>query len=271
MKVFLDYKLNKSGKSKFLQRLEPALNKIGVTFSSKEKGCDVALAISRWRTKTKLPKVIRVDGVHLKENDKNNWKNERIRKGIKKSDIIIYQSKFAQREVKKHLKLKTKKEYVIYNGANPEDYDIEPIETGYDMNIIASAKWCHRNGERKHKGLKRVVKIFKNLEQEFEDAGFFVLGAVPKKYKTTGRIKFVGYLEEPELRRYLKTADVMYYMADYDWCPNALVEAIVAGAKIKYNEKCEAAAELATLKPSDLYIDKIAEQYKRVFGEAIRA
>jgi len=222
MKLFLDYKLNFSGKGKMLQRLIPALEKIGVETRHKEKGCDVALGISRWRTKIKIPKVVRVDGVHLKENDKNNWKNERIRKGIKKADAVIYQSKFAQTEVKKHLKLKDKKEFVIFNGANPADYN--SVLTNR-INVISSAKWCHRNGWRKQKNLKTVIKVAKLMP----DVSFYVAGRLHEKIENTENLTFLGLLKEEELRKHLKTADVMLYPASMDWCPNSVVEALCAG------------------------------------------
>jgi len=38
MKLFLDYKLNESGKGKFLHRLIPALEQLGVNTYYKEKG-----------------------------------------------------------------------------------------------------------------------------------------------------------------------------------------------------------------------------------------
>ena len=40
MNVFIDYKLNDSGKGKFLQRLIPFLDDIGVKCSFKLKGCE---------------------------------------------------------------------------------------------------------------------------------------------------------------------------------------------------------------------------------------
>ena len=266
MKLFLDYTLNNSGKGKFLQRLIPALERLGVTTHFKDKGCDVALGISWWHTETKLPKVIRVDGVHLVKNDKNNWKNGRIKDGVKRADAVIYQSAFAQREVKRFLKLKDKKEFVVFNGADPKDYDVEPIDTGFPNNIIASGKWCDRNGVRKSKGLKATLQTM--LEMKSSVCGLFVAGDVPEKYRSDG-ITFLGRLEEPMLRRWLKTCDTMVYMAKYDWCPNAVVEAVVAGCKIIYNPKCEALSELAVLKPEELHIDNIAKQYKHVLEEVL--
>ncbi len=113
------------------------------------------------------------------------------------------------------------------------------------------------------------MKIFKKLSDESDNVVFFVLGKVPDKYRSTDRIEFVGYVEEPMLRRYLRTADEMYYMAKYDWCPNAVVEAIVAGVKVHFNDECEVAKEFEAARPEDFYIDTIAKKYKKAFKEAL--
>ncbi len=225
MKLFLDYELNFSGKGKFLQRLIPALATLGVETCYKEKGCDVALGISRWRTKTKLPKVIRVDGVHLKRNDKNDWKNKRIRKGIKKADAVIYQSEFAKRECEKKFMLKKEKTFVIFNGANPMDYQTTLAKK---INVISSAKWCHRNGWRKHKKIDTVIEVARRMPE----VSFYVAGRMHKKKEATENLTFLGQLEDVELRKYLKTADIMLYPAKYDWLANACVEALCAGCPI---------------------------------------
>lgn len=267
MKLFIDYDINNSGKGKFLQRLIPALDKIGVESSFKNKDCGVALGISRWRNKPDLPRALRVDGIYLDGDDKRDrWVNEEIAKSIKKSDAVIFQSEFAKKMVTKHLNPKIKKDYVIYNGANPEDYEVEKIDTGFETNVISSAKWCNRHGLRKSKGLKDTIA--RMLELKDEKTGLFIAGEVPEKYHVDG-IKFLGHLQEPELRRWLKTCETMVYMAQYDWCANALVEAIVAGCKIIYNPECESAFELVKVGADALNINNIAKQYKEVFDNIL--
>ena len=261
MKLFIDYDINNSGKGKFLQRLIPALEKIGVESSFKNKGCDVALGISRWRNKPDLPRVLRVDGIYLDGDDKRDrWINAEIAKSIKKSDAVIFQSRFAMKMVIKRLDPKIKRAFVIYNGANPQDYEVEKIDTGFEHNIIASAKWCNRHGLRKSKGLVESTEMLLRCK---DDVGLFIAGEVPEKYRVN-RIKYLGRLEEPELRRWLKTCDTMVYMAQYDWMPNALVEAKVAGCKIIYNPECDAVKEIFMADVSEFYIDKIAKLYKQV-------
>jgi len=265
MKLFIDYELNASGKGKFLKRLIPALEKLGVESSFKNKGCDVALGIARWRNKPDLPRVLRVDGIYLDGDDKRDrWINKEIAKSIKKSDAVIFQSEFAKKMITERLNPRIKKAYVIYNGANPQDYEVEPIDTGFEHNVIASAKWCNRHGLRKSKGLKETIKILLKLKKE--DTGLFIAGDVPEKYKRDG-ITFLGRLQDDMLRRWLKTCRTMVYMARIDWCPNAVVEGIVAGCDIIYNPDCKSVTEIVNAGADALYIDNIAKQYKAVFDE----
>jgi glycosyltransferase involved in cell wall biosynthesis len=264
MRVFVDYEMNESGKGKFLSRLIPALGAIGIELSFSPKGCDLALGISRWRTKPHMRRVLRVDGIYMDGEDKRDrWVNEQIRKAIKKSNSVIFQSRYARETVIKNLRPSIKKDYVIYNGANPDDYR-DVIETGYAENIIASAKWCNRHGLRKSKGLKQTLA--KLLEFSESNVGLFVAGDVPARYRCEG-VHFLGHLPETELRKWLATCDKMVYMAQRDWCPNAVVEAIVAGCEIVCDPECRAVRELVRVDPKNLYISAIAQQYKRVFLE----
>ena len=208
-----------------LQRLIPALAKIGVETRFKENHCDVALGVSKWRTKPNMPRVLRVDGVHLRDGKKERWRNKNIRKSIKQSHAVIFQSKFAQKTVKKRLGVQPLKEYVIFNGANPADYEGAFMN---GINVISSAKWCHRNGWRKQKKLKTVIKVAKRMPH----VKFFVAGKMYKPQKSADNLTFLGYLEEAELRKYLRSADVMFYPASMDWCANAVIEAICAGCPV---------------------------------------
>jgi glycosyltransferase involved in cell wall biosynthesis len=259
MKVFIDYKLNESGKSKFLKRLIPALKKIGVECRFKQKGCDVALGISWWHTKTKLPKVLRVDGIYLNSGKKEKYRNGKVRTAIKKADHVIYQSKFAKKTVNKRLKVNPKCS-VIYNGADPEYYDSavcydNPHETNYLM--------CARWGNRKHKRLKDHIRYAEN----HPDIHFYLAGETDRR--TPENVTKLGWVRDIELRRYQKTCSHLVYLADTDWCPSGVIEAILAGCEVIYNPKCKAVKELCGLPVEKLYIDNVAKQYKKVLRGCI--
>lgn len=229
MKLFLDYEPNTSGKGKFLQRLLPVLADIGVKVCSDQNRCDIALGISWWHSKIKIPRVVRVDGVHLTKNDKSDYKNNRIRTAIKKSHGVIFQSQYAKSKVTDKLGVSPKKSTVIFNGANPADY-AEKTPLRGKFNVISSAKWCHRNGYRKHKRVHTVMEVAEATVNP--DIHFYIAGKLLDKFNDTRNLTFLGQLDDDTLRRYLASADLMLYPAKYDWCPNAVVEALCANTPV---------------------------------------
>jgi glycosyltransferase involved in cell wall biosynthesis len=287
MKVFVDYELNNSGKGKFLKRLIPALAKIGVKCYFKPQGCDVALGISKWRNLPRMPRVLRVDGIHLRKGKKETWRNEQIRKSIKGSDLVIFQSIYARDTVIKKLTVVPQKTEVIFNGANPEDYIVKPALLYGKPNVLLVARWGEKR-ERKDKHLGWHLKI----ANEMPHTHFWLIGALPYKVEPRSNLTIVGELKEEELRKYLVAADALLYLAHPDWCPNTVIEALVAGLPvvgIKGSGVEEvlcagkwggfvakdlkqvpvgldyAISNKATVCREDLYIDNIAQKYKRAF------
>ena len=234
MKVYIQYRVNNTGKGKFLGRLLPAFDRLGVEYAFKEKGCDVALGFTRWRKRPpQMPRVLRVDGIHLVKGDRERYRNALIKDSIKKSHLVIWQSHYARFMCKRSLSVQPRADTVIYNGADPKDYDVEPIQSPYPKNVILSAKWMASNQHvRKHKRLKDSIKIARHYTTTHPDVCFWIAGRWRELAKKHPRVVYLGLLKEPVLKRYLKMADVMLYLAYYDWCPNAVVEAMAAGAKI---------------------------------------
>jgi len=227
-------KLGGTGKHKFLQRMIPYLEDLGVKCQFSSKGADVTLGIGHYRDKTKVPAILRLDGIHLdsikKYNYRNYWANCQIRGSIWKSNAVIFQTEFCRRIIKGMITDKIKKEYVIYNGANPKDYEVEPMESEYPNNVILSARW--KSGKlRRSKRLKPMLEIASQYCKMRNDVCFWVAGDTDIDLGHS-RIKMLGYVKEPELRRYLKMADVMLYLAWAEWCPNAVVECLIAGTPV---------------------------------------
>lgn len=245
MKVFIDYRLNNTGKGLFLRRLIPSLQEIGVACRFRPKGCDVALGISKWLTNTNLPKVLRLDGIHL------TGSNEKIRKSMKQSNALVYQSRFAKSYIKSHMKVPKRLEFVIYNGADPRDYLSSAARCGYLM----AAHW----GNRKHKCLRAHIEY----AAAHPDDTFYLAGAC--RVKPTANLHCLGDLAPQAMVDYQRRCKGLVYLADLDWCPNVVVESRVAGMEIVFNQRCSAVAELCGLDVEQLYIDSIAKQYRDVF------
>jgi len=236
MKVYIEYDLkNQSGKGKFIQRLTREWDKTGVKYSDHPDGCTVRLAITRFRTKSKLPTVLRIDGSHNEFNleyakyklskkeakKKLAWKNRMVAENIKKSKAVIWQSEFCKREGRKTFGVKPRKDYVVFNGADPADYG---ARSGGSRKVLMMAKWAYRP----HKRLKEMVAI----AREYKTAEFHIYGTNDFGDIGVPWIINHGQTEESDLRKALPTFDCMLNLAYYDWCPNAVVEALVAGVPV---------------------------------------
>jgi len=242
MKIFIEYDLkNESGKGKFIQRLTKQWDKMGVEYSDTESGCDVRFAITRYRTKSKLPTVIRIDGAHAEFNVdsiKNKserkktlknlaWKNSITASDISRSEAVIWQSEFCRMMGKHIFKKNAKREYVIFNGDNPDDYKRNPQNDGFKR-VIMSARWKHR----KHKRLKEMLQIANMYLKKNDKVMFYIAGDNDVKYEKHNNIVMLGHLGMETLKDLLCKCDCMLNIAYFDWCPNAVVEALVAGLPV---------------------------------------
>ena len=239
MKIFIEHKMDESGKGKFFQRMTKVWDKQGVAWSQDPSGCDVRLAVTRFRTKFKGPTVLRIDGAHMNFNfdvtkyklkkkeiiKKLEWKNNNTAKNIQKSSAVIWQSDFCRRAGRKVFKVKPKKEYVIFNGADPADY--LRTETSEKI-VLMSASWV----DRPHKRLKEMLDIAYEYVSNNKDVVFYVAGRSSIEESKHNRVKLLGHITESELRDLLSRTSCMLNLAWYDWCPNAVVESLIAGVPV---------------------------------------
>lgn len=228
MKLYIDYKINDSGKGKFLGRLIPCLEDLGVKVSFKSKGADVALGVRRWRTKLKIPKVLRVDGIHMTRDKSTFYKNHLTKRGIKEADAVIWQSQFCKDIVSGTLGIKPRKDFVIFNGADPSNYNQWAHKVS-KKSVVLSARWKNRPWKR----LSDCLGVIKKVRRR-EDVFFLIAGKYDKNLSEKG-IMFTGHLSEEDLKYHLSLSHAMLNLSYYDWCPNAVVEALVAGVPVVCN------------------------------------
>jgi glycosyltransferase involved in cell wall biosynthesis len=188
-----------------------------------------------------LPSVLRVDGVHFRRGPKERWRNEQIRKAIKKSDLVIFQSEFAKKTVTKTLGIVPRRTRVIHNGARVEDYIGLKVPSGYreqKCNVLMAARW----GDRESKNLKGHLLVAK--EMEGTGVHFWLAGETSKKIRDTENMTVLGKLDDKELRPHQAHADCMLYIPKWDWCSNAVIECLVAGTPVLTRKKIEGVSEL---------------------------
>ena len=234
MKIFIAYEPNESGKGKFIGRLIREWDRAGVEYSFKQEGCDVALGLTKWRIKIDkgMPKVLRMDGIHLKKDPRSKWRNNKARESIKKSDAVIWQSKFAKKIVMKWLKVSPKKSAIIYNGDNPAEYlDVLPMPKSDYKDVLMSAKWFSRE-QRKSKKLWLHLDVMTEYARINPSTPFWLAGDTGNIMPKHPNLTVLGKIKDVELKRYIKMADCLLYLAHPDWCPNQVVESIVAGTPV---------------------------------------
>ena len=231
MKLFIEHREDITGKMKFIGKLIPELEKLGVKMVGKNGGADLRLALTHFRGKFKGPSVIRVDGVHFTNDKHSKWNNQRLIDDAKRCKAVIYQSPWCQKMGHGCLKFKHKREYVIFNGANPDDYKNKG-ESKWKAgirgraHILMSARWKGKT----HKRLKEMCEIAAECPQYH----FWVAGDHEMELKEAPNITQLGFLNEPELQEYISSCDIMFNLAYFDWAPNAVIECLVAGLPVVY-------------------------------------
>lgn len=235
MKIFIDYEPNTSGKGKFLTRLRLAMEALDCKFVTTQAKADVALGVSRWRSKIKgIPKVLRIDGVHVNKTAGNMYKNGQIRKSIKKSDAVIFQSRFAQRMVTGILDVLPRIQRVIFNGA--------PVcNQGFAgknyFDIVMVGNWGNRVTKRLHEMLLVADILWKRKYCKcirfhvFGDAEEYMLAEEEQRnvYWHGRKNSIYGYLE---------VMNMMLNLQWFDWCPNSVIEAMCCGLPVMCGNGC---------------------------------
>ena len=236
MKLYIEYDLsNKSGKGKFLSRLVPELEKLDVYMTPNWDSADVALGLTYWRKPfSGIPKVLRMDGIHLEKGKRAKYRNKLSSDAINESYAVIWQSNFCKRMGHKYLNIELPtKEYVIFNGDNPDNYK---KKESLGKGILLCAKWCRGDGTlRKHKRLKETLKAVCKYANKRNEV-VYVVGKVDRHRYYGNNPTYCGHLDDKNLAMMYRSCRVMVYMPKYDWCPNTVVEALCSGLPVLTNE-----------------------------------
>ncbi len=228
MRVGFSSDINKndasSGKAKFFIRLAGEMRKRGIKTDGKNPDVHIYLPGGEVSSRAKL-NVLRLDGLIMNTRWDHKAKNKKILKSIKQSDAIIYQGGFCKDAYEKFLKV-TKTPYkIIPNGVSPSEF----LSRNPDNYFLANCKW------RPHKRLKVIVKSYLKALDMGLDADLMITGEPDYKLKHP-RIKYLKWQSREEIRELLSGAISSLHLTWLDWCPNSMVEAIVAGCPIIYTK-----------------------------------
>jgi len=293
LNIFVQRVPDETGKGKFIRRLTTASVPLGVNYTTNPKGCVALLDVGWWHgPKKDIPRVIRMDGAE-------DYNQALMKNAVDTADAVIWQNNYCREYLGRTYNIKgKKKEFVICNGANPDDYK-DTLKLFPGFNVIISGKWSKvvkdEGGkivyaERENKRLGLMLDVASRVVTKNDDICFWVAGHTTLKPPVHERIKILGNVPDDLLSRYIAGSDVMLNLGKKDWCPNSVVECLVAEKPVIYSEDgggivelvgdCGFAvkdfgedliAELIRKKEEiyrpDLHIEFIASEYKKVFEE----
>ena len=227
MKICISENVNRqdSGKHKFLNRLSKRLVAMGCELVDND--ADILLHIGRSITGKRAKKIImRVDGLILNRSQPYEKNNRKILKYINKSDAVIYQGIFCRDAYERFLKVNKKNTY-IPNGADPSEFLKRDVKNYY----FSYCRW------RPHKRHVNMCRGFINAVENGLDSMFYIGGEVDKKERIKHpNIKYLGWISPDDIKKYLSQAIATIHLSWLDWCPNSMVESIVAGCPIIYSD-----------------------------------
>lgn len=226
----IKYKNNiSSGKHKFANRLSKYFldnYTSDIEIVNRSEKSDVHITFDGV-LKKKCVNIYRIDGIWINNNEDYARKNEVIIKGLKNSHFVIYQSEFCREAVENVFGIyKGDKCGIVYNGADPSEFVKIQTHKPKKPSFISTCKW------RPHKRLKYIIKGFLNSKCH-KDSILYIAGDVDKKDKIKDdNIIYLGWSEDTN--RILPWCISSVYLSYLDWCPNAVVESLVAGVPVIY-------------------------------------
>lgn len=216
-----------SGKHKFANRLIKVINEYAndIQIVPRLSESDVHITFDG-KIKPGAKNIYRIDGVWINSSDNDqSSKNNQILLGLKQSNGVIYQSEFCEEAVSKFLGFKKKQSAIIYNGADPVEFIKNPKYKPKMPAFIAMCKW------RPHKRLDDVVNGFLNSKVK-DVTQLHVYGDVESKIKKSN-IVYHGWGND--ISKLLPWCIASVHISYLDWCPNAVVESLVAGVPVIYS------------------------------------
>jgi len=172
-----------------------------------------------------LKNILRIDGVYY--DIKRMGMNRPIKKAIKMSDGVIFQSNWSKLFVETMLQTKARKYAIIYNGTK-QGHKFLKIKKNHDKMFVCCAIW------RTNKRLETILKAFLDAKTKISaDIGLFVIGKPDITIKDAA-IYYLGNVGK-EINSYLYASDYMCHICHLDACPNSVIEGLSAGLPVLCN------------------------------------
>jgi len=158
-----------------------------------------------------------------------------VRYGLKKADLIIAVSNYIHREIINLDPKLEKKTVVLLNGVNTEKFAKEEIKFVKKGEVIKIGTLAHHS---KRKGIDKLVKAFKYLEEKEKNVELHIAGKGPEtenliqltKDLKIKNIHFHGNISEKEKVEFYRMLDIFVLSSDNEGHPVALLESMCSGA-----------------------------------------
>lgn len=213
-----------TGPHKFLRRLARAMADQGAELV--DGRADVRLRLPHHRrSRSARVDVVRLDGLYLGRSREDRARNRRILRGAKQADGVVFQNAFCREAYARLLGFEPGRWVEVLNGADPAEF--MPRSPG--RVLLANAAW------RGSKRLSTIIDAFTSLVDAGVDAELRVTGE-PDQRADHPAIRYLGQVDDARLAAELAQAAASVHLGWLDWCPNAMVEAVVAGCPVIYTD-----------------------------------
>ena len=221
----------------FLKRLSKCIqnnfNNISI-LSRYNPNYDIGIFSTLDKSIFKKPFIIRLDGLFI---DKLNTKyvsiqeNEKIYNSTLKSSGIIFVSEYCKNIYENIFGNLNKPYKIINNGVSLEQFKVEGSNYRNQLKInnknfviLSSASW------RRHKRLNETIKFYKLLKKKIPNLILIILGKNELINKNKDKsIIFAGQVNEEDLSKWYRTANLYLHLAWIEPNSNSQAEAIASG------------------------------------------
>ncbi|EKE16386.1 MAG: glycosyltransferase-like protein [uncultured bacterium] len=252
MKIFLPFAIKDvGGPSSFAKKFKEGMERRGhEVFFEHQSDYDVIFLIVQapfkylFEAKIKNKKIIqRLDGVYYWSAVGPKYFLYNLKAKIIQyffADFTVYQSEYSKYTAEKFLKKNAgEKSTIIFNGVDLNIFspkgEKNNLRDNHDQKIFFTVSAFRR--EEQIIPLLEALKIYYdkyNNNFKFIVAGTFTpnIEYIPKKYSYFKNIKFIGKIDNKEIPKYERSADVFLFTQINPPCPNNIIEALACGLPI---------------------------------------
>ena len=166
---------------------------------------------------------------HVEEREESNRrrKHELIKQINQLADVTVYQSEFVFRNMHPYLSCPENNKIILNGGNQAEFYPAEAPGS-----YIGHVTWGI--------GQKKRLDLLYSFARQYVNQQFLLVGNQENSeydFKNMPNVRCVGPVRRNRLLKYLHRMRWIYFPSENDPCPNTVVEGLLAGLPVCYNNK----------------------------------